>query len=166
MLRAPKILKKLIASSTGFTLLEVAVALGIMSLAVGMVGTAIFQTQSIQRYWQDDAIATKDLRHSGSWLARDVLNAETTNLVDGNPPVNTVTVNWTDSASVSHTAIYSLSGTTLMRNFDGVQNVLADRVVSVGFSLSSKVLTFSLEVQSSRGGTETINLQTYLRELS
>ena len=51
MLRAPMILKKLIADSNGFTLLEVAVALGILSLAVGMVGTGIFQTQSIQRYW-------------------------------------------------------------------------------------------------------------------
>jgi hypothetical protein len=42
---------------------------------------------------------------------------------------------------------------------------MAKDVASVGFALSGEVLTFTLEVQASRGGTETLTLQNYLRLL-
>ncbi len=52
-----------------------------------------------------------------------------------------------------------------MRDLDGAQITLARQVVSVGFALSGKVLTFDLEVEADRGGTESMSLQSYLRML-
>ena len=56
-----------IYQSQGFTLVEVLVALGILSLAIGLAGSGLFQVFSFQTSFQDKTIATKDLRHAGSW---------------------------------------------------------------------------------------------------
>ncbi|MEE9248456.1 MAG: prepilin-type N-terminal cleavage/methylation domain-containing protein [Dehalococcoidia bacterium] len=157
-------LKRLLRGrSPGFTLVEVVVSVGILSLAMGLVVGGLFQALGIQRFWFDDVVATKDLRHASSWFASDALTAESTDLVDGAPPAEPVTLTWIDDNDVPHTVTYSLVGSSLMRDFDGTQITLARRVVSAGFALSGKVLTFDLEVEADRGGTESVSLQTYLR---
>ena len=60
-----RLLKLISGGERGFTLLETMVALGILSLGITLVGTGVFQTLSVQRYWQDQRVATKDLRHVG-----------------------------------------------------------------------------------------------------
>ena len=154
----------LAGSSPGFTLAEMLVGMSIMAVGIGLIGGGIFQALGVERYWFDDVVATKELRHAGSWFAGDAMNAETV-LIDGVPPGSRVTLTWTDSGSVPHTAIYSLSGSNLLRDLDGMQITLARRVVSADFSLSGKVLTFAMEVAADRGGTESTSLQTYLRRL-
>ena len=64
-------LKRLLSGSSGFVLVEVSVAVAILSLGVGLVGSAVFQTLSIQRYWQADAIAVKDTRHAEYPFSRE-----------------------------------------------------------------------------------------------
>jgi len=71
-----KRLRGLLAGSGGTTLMEVLVAVGLISAATGIVGSGLFRVTSIQRFWRDDVIATKDLRHAGSWFAGDAINAE------------------------------------------------------------------------------------------
>ena len=151
-------------SSPGFTLPEVLVSVSIMAIAVGVVGGAIFQALGIERHWTDDVTATKELRHASSWLAGDAMNAETV-LIDGTPPNSRLTLTWTDIADVSHTVVYSVSGTNLLRDLDGAQITLARGVTSASFDLSGSVLTFDLEVEAERGGTESESRQTYLRML-
>lgn len=153
-------LKRLLTGSAGFTLVEAAVALSILSMGVGLVGTGVFQVLSIQRFWQDDRFATKENRHAGSWLAGDALRATATDLIPGATPVDHVTLT-TSGADVT----YTKSGDTLLRQEGSYENVLAREVVSVEFSLSSDgdVLTFTIEVQASHGNTETLSLQNYLR---
>ena len=151
--------------SSGFTLVEVVVSVGILSLAMGLVVGGLFQALGIQRFWFEDVVATKDLRHAGSWFSSDAPNAETIDILDGAPPTEPVTLTWTDDNDVPHTVTYSLVESSLMRDFDGAQITLARRVVSAGFALSGKVLTFDLEVEADRGGTESMSLQIYLRML-
>ena len=158
----------------GFTLIEVLVALGIISLAVGLAGSGIFQVLSFERFWQDDMKATGDLRRAGSRFAGDALNAE--EAVDslgqrlGCGPggaSSAVTLSWTDTTGAPHTAAYSLSGESLIRVFDGQQNKMARQVVanSLVVSLCQRMLTLDLEVKAERNTTENIRLQTYLRKL-
>jgi hypothetical protein len=173
-----KLAKAFLAASGGFTLMEAAVALSILSLGVTLVGQGIFQSLSVQRYWQDSVVATKDLRHASSYFAGDALIAETTDLVDGAPPVTSqalgeeappvtlTTLGWTDADGNPHTASYLLDGDTLVRELDGVQLPIAPRVVQVSVSRTGATVILSLEVQAERGGTETIGLQTYLRKLT
>ena len=119
---------------------------------------------SIQRNWQDDRVATKDLRHTGSWFAGDALNAETV-VISGTPEAPTVTISWVDSSDVFHSSIYSLDGDTLIRDDDGIVTPVAKSVVSADFSLSGRVLTLDLTVNSGNGGTTLMTLKTYFRVL-
>ncbi len=122
-MRISDIFQKFTRNSCGFTLLEVAVGLSILSMGVGLIGTSVFQVLSIQRHWQDDRVATKDLRHIGSWFAGDALNAETV-VFGGTAPAPTVTLSWVDSSDPLdpqfHSSVYGLNGGTLTRNNDGI----------------------------------------------
>lgn len=159
-----KLLKYDASGEAGVTLLETMVALGILSLGLTLIGNGVFQVLSIQRYWQDQHVATKDLRHVGSWFAGDALNAQSV-LIGGSPSGTNVTLSWTDSANVAHTAVYSLSGGNLIRDFDGVSSILAQSVVSANWDLTGNVVTMTLETEADGNTTETITLQTYLRVL-
>ena len=163
-MRIRDIIRQTTRNSSGFALLEIAVGLSILSLGVGLIGTSVFQVLSIQRHWQADRVATKDLRHTGSWFAGDALNAETV-VIGGTPEAPTVTLSWVDSSDVFHSSIYSLDGDTLVREDDGIVTPVAKGVVSAQFSLSGQVLTLDLTVNSGNGGTTPLTLQTYLRVL-
>ena len=147
-----------VSNSAGFTLVEVAVSLSILSLGLALVGAGIFQVLSVQRFWRDDLVATKEVRHAGSWFSGDALNATATDLVDNAQAVPTVTLTLS-----SGNIVYSVSGTDLIRQAGSDQNIVATDVVSVGFSRSGQLLTLTLEVQASRGGTETLSLQNFMR---
>ena len=136
-------------------------------MGTGLIGTSVFQVLSIERYWEEDSVATKDLRHIGSWFAGDALKANTVS-IGGSPSGSEVTIFWSDSSSTPPTtvsSVYSLSGDTLIRTKDGAVITLAEGVVSVDFSLSDQVLLLSMTVNAGRGTTETKSLQTYLRGL-
>ncbi len=155
----------LAGSSPGFTLAELLVSVGIMTLAAGLVGGGIFQALGLSQYWIDDVVATKELRHATSWFSRDALNAQTSDLVDGAQPVSSTTITWTDQDDAPHDSIYSLVGDRLVRNYDGDPITVADKVVSVGFSRSVNTLIFTLTVNAERDGTESSELSIYARML-
>ena len=156
-------IRRTLGNSAGFTLAEVVVTVGILTMAAGMVGSAVFQTLSVERTWRSDVVATKEWRHALSWFSVDAMNAQTADLVDQAPPVSSVTLTWVDKEGTSDTAAYSLTAGALLRNLDGAENSVARRVVSVGFSLSGRFLIVDLEVEAEQGGTESVSLQTYLR---
>ncbi len=167
-MRIRDIFRQSARSSRGFALLEVAVALSILGMGMGLIGTSVFQVLSIQRHWQDDRVATKDLRHTGSWFAGDALNAETV-VFGGTAAAPTVTLSWVDISDplnpMAHSSVYGLNGGTLTRNNDGIVTTLADDVDAAEFTLTGRVLTLNMTVNSGNGGTTPMILKTYLREL-
>jgi len=158
--------RKLLVQTSGLTLVEVVVALGILSIIGVMVTNGTFQIVRIQGTWRAEVIATKDLRHAGSYFAGDVMNAVTTTLVAGVSATTTVTLHWTDTSNTFHTAKYSLSGTSmpyvLLRQLDGGQQEMAREVEAAGFSRSGDTIVFDLTVQSSGGSTRSASLNTYM----
>ena len=170
-LRRIRCLRRTLASSSGFTLLEVLLAVSILSVAVGVVGGAIFQVNALRRSWAQDAVATRDLRHAGGLFTKDALNAQ--NVLDSqgqalacDPPADSVTLVFI-KADGTHTASYSLSQDTLVREFDGTETPIFSRVVpdSVSFTLCSNLLTFNMTVEAEDDNTESTTLRTYLRKL-
>jgi hypothetical protein len=81
-------------------------------------------------------------------------------------PCPSVTINWTGKDLVPHIATYSLSGTDLMRNYDGKILTVARQVVSTGLSRSEQTINFTLTLTASRNGTESKSLETYARMLT
>ena len=160
--------QSILKSPSGYTLVEVMVAIGILIAILGLFSGALFQVLSIQWFWRDDVVATKGLRHAGSWFSGDALNAETVDLVSCTSPPSCVKLSWTDAttSTITHLATYSLSVDELVRDYDGIQTIVARDVLSADFSLSSKMLTFDLSVKGPKGETATTSLRTFLRKLN
>lgn len=156
---------RVVAQSDGFTVLEMLVAVSILTSFAGLIGGSVYQVLSMERFWREEALATKELRRAGTWFSGDAVNAQQTDLVDGNPPADRVDLIWTGSDGVSHTSTYGLFGDGLVRVFDGVSVTVARDVASVDFSLASGLLTMALEVRSGPTDTESMSLRTYLRML-
>lgn len=157
------LLRKFIADSAGFTLMEVVVAMGLLSLAVSMVGAGIFQTIRAEAFWQDGVVATRDLRHAGSWFAGDALSTKTTNLVDATP-MATVTL----TTVAGNVITYDEVANELVRHHDNGSNlVMAANVESVSFLLTGDVLEMTLVVNTdgtnNDTNTESMSLDTKLR---
>jgi len=161
-------------SSAGFTLIEMAVALSVLSVVVALAGSGIFQIISFERFWREDLVATGELRGAGSRFAGDALNAEdakdSLGVRVGCPPSessSSVSLSWSDTADGSHSASYRISEGSLVRNYDGKENELARRVVanSLQVSLCQRLLTLDMQVQAGRGAVEDIHLETYMRKL-
>ena len=154
-----------LARSDGFTVLEVLVAVSILTSFTGLIGSSVYQVLSMERFWREEALATKELRRAGAWFSGDAVNAQQTDLVDGDPPAGGVDLIWTGGDGVSHTSTYTLVGDGLVRVFDGVPMTVARDAASVDFSLAGGLLTMVLEVRAGPTDTESVSLQTYLRML-
>ena len=157
-------------------MVEVLVAVSLLTIVAGLVSTSTFQILTTQRTMNDDLIVERDLRHAGSRFAGDALVATTTTLIDLAPATSTVTLTWTDVDSVYHRTKYSTStDNTLTRTYststdnfvssnnDAGSLEMAGDVVDVSFSLSGKMLTFYLEVEGAEEKTNSRTLITYLR---
>lgn len=171
-----KIFNRLLSTSSGFTLAETLIALSIMGLGTGLVGSGIFQSLVIERAWVDDVIATKDIRHADSWLAKDALNAHevcdptiNSKLIPGGVAITSMTfvryefvdandlpVTYCDGTLganfTRHETTYVVVGTELQRIIvtDGLQIgkiSLTRRVVSIGFSLSASGDVLSFDLE-------------------
>ena len=166
-----KTVVRTLGNSAGFTLIEMLIAVSLISVATGIVGSSMFRVLSIQGFWKDDASLVRDFRHAGSWFTADALKAQNVlddagNVLACTPHSQSVTLVLIDTVG-THTARYSLSGNTLVRKFDGVDLTIVDEVntVSAHFTLCGKMLTFELEVDTDQGGSEIKTLRTFMRRL-
>ena len=178
MANSMKQFRRTLGSSGGFTLVETLVSVSILTVVVGMFSAGLFQVFSIQRFWTDDIIATRTVRHAGSWFAGDALNAEDVLDAGGvdrltcapDPPVEQVTLTWTDSTGAPHNVVYSVSGDEMLRDFDsnGTPLTMTRRVVanSLSFTLCGNTLRATMDVLAAKGATDTLDLMTYLRKLN
>ena len=172
MTRTLKAITRVLNGASGFTLVEVMVSVGIITLVATLAGAGIFQVTAIQRWWMVDVVAAKELRHATSWLTTDALKAQ--NVLDGGggvlactPPSDTVTLVFTDSNG-SHSATYRLSGADLVRELDGGEQFIITDVVadSLKFTLCGTVLTFDVEVEADRDTTDSTSLRIMVRKLA
>ena len=159
-------MKKLWRSQQGVTLVEVLVGVGIMTIIMTFIGSAIFLALGTEKQIVDDGRAILELRRSFSWFAEDVKMSRSTDLVDGGSAASSVTLTWTDEfggAGVAHTSSYNLVGDRLVRNYDGNAHTVAQGVVSVGFLLSGRTVTAELEVDAKPDTIRTLSVEAVMR---
>lgn len=124
----------------GVVLLELVVAAGIAALVAGMMTGIIFQLFRTTERGTGSLIALHDVQNATRWISRDVTMAETSDLVDSGPAVQSMTLTWMEGIEL-HTVTYSLSGTDLQRTMDGQTGIVARNISSISFSLSNRVIT-------------------------
>ena len=127
----------------GFTLIEVLIALGIAALITTALGTAIFQILDRTAKGGETVRALNDIQNAGQWLYLDGERAETTDLIENDPPVSSMVLNWVTDGN-AHTATYTISGTELLRDHNGVVTTVARYVSNADFSISNRLITVNL----------------------
>ena len=135
-------------------MVEVITAVTISAMITGVLGTAMYQFVNVTERGNDEFKTTHDMQNAGHWITLDAQRAQTTDLVDGAPDVNSVTLSWSDGGH-SYSSSYSVSGTELQRNFNSTVTTVARHVSSIGFSLSGGIITVSLT--SSPTGRQSIS---------
>ena len=190
-------MNRFLRRSHGFTMVESLMAVGIMTMMLGLVGGGIFQSLSIEKFWLDDVVATRQVRHAESWFAGDAMNAEEVcafgaELAPGASSSGSVVLvryETIESATLPpgsctfaldlaqydlFTTTYTLTGAALTRTTEKntVQVsqetiTLSNRITRADFirSAAGDVLSIQLDVSAERGGTESSNLDTFLRRL-
>ncbi len=117
---------KAVASQKGFTLLEILLVLAVSGVLVSGILTAIFQTTRVTAQTTTQIAAYEDIRQAAFRIAKDIRMASTSNLTDGAPAVNALTLDWTiwyDSGGnlvqfgEYHRVKYALSAKRLERSY-------------------------------------------------
>ncbi len=159
-------LKRFRSESRGFTLVESLVAIGIMTIVMSIMGSALYRALGTQQGVVDDGLAINELRKGLGWLGEDVKMANSTNVVDGGSSLPTLVMTWTDEfggASQAHTITYSLNGDRLVRDYDGSPYTVARRVDSAEFFRTGRVVTAEFGVDAGAGTTRTLSVTTLMR---
>ena len=164
-----KRLRSFFQGSRGFSLVEMLVVVGIISIIMGTIGTALFQSLKTETGVRADGLAINELRKGLSWFASDVKMAQTSTLVNLDPAVNAVTFTWTDQfqdASVPHTSTYAIVGDELVRTYDTNSHAVARDVVSAEFSLNTRSVLVKVTVNSGAGVTRDLSVNTIMRSVA
>lgn len=135
----------------GFTLVELLVALSIS--AVLLTGTiyTFYQLQVGANRTSSQIISDSDVNKASSTILRDLMMAQTTDLIDGAPePQSSVTLGWIDytmfeSANQTHYSVsYSSNGTVLWRTYNGYPRIVSREITYLGFKLKDRMIEVSI----------------------
>ncbi len=146
------------------TLLELLLGTSITALiVVGIVGL-IYHEIITTTTTKNTLTVTHEITNAASWLSKDGMMANSTNLIGGTQPVNQLTLNWIeryDFINIPHSSSYYLSGTELHRDYDGIVTTVARDISMVEFSQSGSVLTVSISCTPSWGASDDTVKKTY-----
>jgi len=139
----------------GFTLMEILVVMlvGGMIMAAGLL--TMYQVIWGTARTNDQVRALTDANVATMWLKFDLQMIQETDLPDGGPSRNTLTMTWTDLTGftgpdpVDYTIHYALNGTNLVRTFgvtgqSGVAKTIARNITSIGFTRTGDYINVSI----------------------
>ncbi|MDP2718988.1 MAG: hypothetical protein Q8P44_04040 [Dehalococcoidia bacterium] len=131
----------------GTAMLELILAMAITAAMLPGVTALIFHE------WRGTSIAKNQVRTSheisnaARWITQDGKMAETSDLIDGAPPAEQVTLSWTDRyafVNIPHSSTYYLSGKDLLRTYDLKTTTVARDISQIGFSQTGNLVTITI----------------------
>ncbi|MFC2070845.1 type II secretion system protein J [Chloroflexota bacterium] len=144
----------------GFTLLELLVAMPIGAAILIVLTYSFFQIAEGRVDITQKSVAMSDIDNATHWLARDLVMAQEVNLTDGAPPTSSLIISWSDlthwaldEGTIDYSISYALSGTELIRTYNGVAIVIGRYITDVGFSIDDRVFTVTLTSQPGLPGS-------------
>lgn len=155
---------------SGFTLIEVLVVVAIG----GVILTGAFATlQQITLGVPSNnnrTVVLSDINSAASYIRRDIQMAQETNLPVGGTPQNWITFDWYDftlfeADNISHSCTYTLSDTTLLRNYDDTTSIIGRHITNISFSQDGEFINVSVTANSTgwQGRGKTLNFSIYMR---
>ncbi|HUU65209.1 MAG TPA: prepilin-type N-terminal cleavage/methylation domain-containing protein [Dehalococcoidales bacterium] len=135
----------------GFTLIEILVVMAVGGMIMTVAMLTIYQIVWGTERSNDQVIALTDAHYAAMWLMWDLQMAQNTNLTDGDSvPKSSASLSWIDNTGFvaanasAHSSNYTLSGTELLRNYDGTTKIVGRHISSVGFIQNGSVVTCNL----------------------
>lgn len=133
----------------GFTLIEILVVMGVGSVILMAALLSLQQVLVGTDRSNSQVVALTDINQATLRIKRDLMMTQETDLTDGNPvPQSSVTLSWTDYTSFetgnqtrSHSSSYTLSGTDLLRNYDGTVSIVGRHITSLGFTQDGRIIS-------------------------
>lgn len=141
-------MKKGQARQKGMTLLELMAAMAIVGIIMLGVVALIYNEARGTAITRTSVTAGHEISYAARWLSQDGWMAESTNLVEEAEPVDHLTLNWIerhDFANIPHCSSYYLSGTQLIRDYDGAVTTMARKISNIEFSQAGSLITVSID---------------------
>jgi prepilin-type N-terminal cleavage/methylation domain-containing protein len=129
----------------GFTLIELAITIGVMGVIGTLVVMSLFQTFRASDQTSGKVGVADQVARVSTWLTRDGHRATITSLVDGGPAVNTATFSWTESGALVSCQV-ALSGTNMTRTCGGSTGTIGSNISALSFSRVDRVVKVSYTV--------------------
>jgi prepilin-type N-terminal cleavage/methylation domain-containing protein len=154
----------------GFTLLEILVGLSMSSVlcfgALGLILCELNGTAAIK----NSISAADELEGAERFIGKDVMMAESTNLVSGGVSSSNLSLSWIERyefSNIPHTCTYSVDNCTLIRNYDGFELTVARNITYTEYSLNNNILEvmISCTPQTLESRTVDKTFSVYLRTL-
>jgi len=137
----------------GFTLIEIMAVMAVGGMIMTVALLSIYQVVWGSARTNDQVSALTDVNYVSLWIKKDLQMAKYTDLIEGDPvPQSSVSLRWIDNTAFveeeedrSHSANYTLSGTELVRTYDGgTPRVVGRYISSIGFTREGRVITCSI----------------------
>ena len=117
------------------------ISIGFMASLAGLIsGSTLLSIKTGNETGAIADVAVETVRTT-RWLVRDAHRAESTNLVDSAPAVNSASFTWDDGGSVTCTV--SLNGTNMLRTCGAIQSNIGRNITNLTFVRNGNLITVS-----------------------
>ena len=155
----------------GFTLIEVLVVVGVISIVLVGIVASIYQVVWASGRSNSRVVALADLNQAALRLKKDIQMAHETSLPDGEPTQNSVNLTWTDYTGFdpederSHYSNYVLSGTELYRTYDGSNSTAGRHITFIEFTRHDREVSVLMSATGTGwlAQSENVSFKVYMR---
>jgi len=156
----------------GFTLVEVLVVTAIGGVLMMGLMLSIHNVVFGTGRTNSQVVALTDVNNAALRLRKDIQMAQNTDLTDGVPQQDSISLGWIDytsfeseNESTSHSSSYTLSSTELQRNYDGTVSIVGRNITSIVFTQNGREVTVVITATGSGFWqlSETLEFSVYRR---
>ncbi len=154
----------------GFTLVELLVAMAVGSLILTGAVLSIYQIVWGTSRSNSQVVALTGINQAALAIRNDLLMTQTTDL--SSTPKSSANLTWIDYTTsfgsggwTSHSSVYTLNGTALMRSYDSTVGIVGRNVISLSFSQTGQFVTVVIATSNTTPPSqiETIEFGVHLR---
>ena len=152
----------------GFTLVELLVVMAVGGVILVGALLTIHQVMLGTGRTNSQVVALTEVNHAALQIKKDLMMTQTTDLTT--VPQSSVMLNWTDytgfeTGNQTHSSSYVLSGTELLRTYDGTVSIVGRNITSLGFTQDDRVINVVITATGSGAPqrSETLKFSAYIR---
>jgi len=138
------------AGQKGMTLVEVIIATGIGAVVTAALALVIYNLMTVTERNNDATSTLSDVQNAVYMISYDAKMAGSTDLTEGDPAASEVLFSWIDGGGAAHSSRYYISGTELIRDYNGNTHSVAKSISSIEFTVTASNLNYFVKSTTGR----------------